>query len=343
MNLVFQRRLVGLMTVAVASLLPFACQMNGGGASGEAPGAAEVGTPCTPGAERDPLFIGFRVHEDVIEVNAPECGGGVCLVNHFQGEVSCPLGQATPRDADGQLGCVPELDANGSYVAAQGSCSPGEQCVEAAQVSPACASGDAQADTFCQAIGAGAKCGSDGACECQTDADCPSVTGAPVSCDAATHHCMTYACHKPGDCQQAGATDAENAGKACCVPGTDRPVARSVCGQCEGSGGAAPRGAESAVYCTCRCGAAEGDPEDPDADFCACPDGFECSEIRMNLGLGDQGLTGKYCIKAGTAYDPAANQCGSVDGFAGPGASGEATCAGTATGECLTSGGPCSD
>lgn len=345
MDVTFQRRLVGLAILAAAGLVPFACVVGGSGGSGDsgdtsAPGANKVGDPCTPLVEGDFRFPGFKITEDVIELNAPECGGGVCLVNHFQGDVSCPLGQAAPRDAQGVAGCVPQRDAQGDWVVAQGSCKPGDNCVQAGSYSPKCdtSQGQEAADKFCAAQGAGGKCGANGICECKTDADCAFVTDAVVSCDSKIHQCIAYACHKPGDCQVAGASDVENAGKACCLPGTDTPVLGAVCGQCEGDGNASTRGADSAVYCSCRCGVAEGEPDDPDYPFCACPDGFECSEIRKNVGLGDEQITGKYCIKSGTAFQPGANQCGNVDGHWGSGASGDATCAGVATNECTTSG-----
>jgi hypothetical protein len=78
------------------------------------------------------------------------------------------------------------------------------------------------------------------------------------------------------------------------------------------------RDADHAVYCSCRCGLAEG--EDPDApenanfNFCECPKGYVCEEIRKNVGLGDKQISGKYCIKEGTAYVDE-NSCGEVQGF----------------------------
>jgi hypothetical protein len=126
---------------------------------------------------------------------------------------------------------------------------------------------------------------------------------------------QSFVCHKQGDCQSASGTAAENAGKACCVPGSDTPVATPVCGQCSA---ASSRNAAGAVYCSCRCGVADGDPPDPNFEFCTCPDGFTCTEIRpdLNLGQGQQELTGKYCIKAGSAYTGAQGECGAVAGNA---------------------------
>lgn len=219
-------------------------------------------------------------------------------------------------DAQGLEGCVPERDAQGNWVSGQGSCAAGALCVPAGSRSPRCDIDGNQenADKLCAALSAGGKCGSDGFCECLTDADCAFVTDMVVSCDPLSHQCIPYACHVPGDCQDPSASAAENAGKACCVPGTDTPVTAEVCGQCAGNAGGSERDADSAVYCTCRCGVADGEPDEPDYPFCGCPDGFECSEIRKNVGLGDATITGKYCIKAGTAYDPNQDQCGQVSG-----------------------------
>jgi hypothetical protein len=55
--------------------------------------SAIVGTACTPQAELSPTFSGFQFIELNLETNAPECGGAVCLVNHFQGRTTCPYGQ----------------------------------------------------------------------------------------------------------------------------------------------------------------------------------------------------------------------------------------------------------
>src|SRR5262249_17842881 len=89
-----------------------------------------------------------------------------------------------------------------------------------------------------------------------------------------------FVCHTPGACQSADRDAANNAGKACCMPGTDTPIGAAVCGQCDAH---SKRDAAAAVYCSCRCGVADGDPAEPDFDFCTCPSGFTCSQIRFDL------------------------------------------------------------
>jgi len=136
-------------------------------------------------------------------------------------------------------------------------------------------------------------------------------TCVPSSARPCTGLLRSYVCHTPGACQTAFGTPGENQGKACCVPGTDAPVSVPVCGQCAA---AASRDAASAVYCSCRCDVADGAPPEPDFNFCTCPSGFACAEIRPDLQLGDPETTGKYCIKAGSDYVASATACGVVEG-----------------------------
>ena len=35
----------------------------------------------------------------------------------------------------------------------------------------------------------------------------------------------------------------------------------------------------------------------------SCPDGFSCTQLVNSIGAANEGLTGAYCIKTGTAYD----------------------------------------
>jgi len=214
MNRSFLYGLVGLVGVAGVGLVPLACTAGG------------VGVPCIPEDEYSFRFPGFKVTEDIIESRSFQCATRICLVNHFQGRVSCPLGQPAPKDAQGLEGCEPERDGNGNFQLGRGSCSDGSNCVEAGSFSPSCVytADNDDDDVFCQSLGAGAKCNEAGFCECATNADCIFVTDAVVSCDQRTKQCISYACHKPGDCQLVGATNKDNAGKACCLPGSDTPI-----------------------------------------------------------------------------------------------------------------------
>ncbi len=156
-------------------------------------GQEGVGQPCTPTDESNALFGGFGLSELNIESSTPQCLTELCIINHFQGRVSCPLGQAQ----------------------------------------------------------------SEGSCK---------------------------------------------------LPGSGEPVQAEVCGQC------ANRNAELAVYCSCKCDPAEGQP--PGSSYCDCPAAFECIELAPYLGF-DTDITGKYCIKQGSAYDFNETDCGLVEGFWG--------------------------
>ncbi|EYF07420.1 hypothetical protein [Chondromyces apiculatus] len=273
--------LLGLLSVAIVGSLPLACQSGG------------VGDPCTPEDEYDPGFAGFKVTEENIESRSFQCQTRICLVNHFQGRSSCPLGQTA------RIACNPE---------GASTCAEGETCTEAATSAPVCnVNGDCASGNCDTALGV---------CTCSEAAHCPGAGAdptwfCPTPAEGEPRVCKSFVCFNPTTgCQSAEGTD--NEGKACCVPGTNTPVASPVCGQCE------KRNAENAVYCSCRCGAAEGtnNPEDENFNFCECPDGFSCEEIRADVGLGDPLISGKYCVKLDTLYNSsdAQGSCGAVTG-----------------------------
>ncbi len=55
--------------------------------------ASGIGDPCTPEQEYEPTFNGFDREEVNVESKSFQCQTRLCLVNHFQGRVSCPYGQ----------------------------------------------------------------------------------------------------------------------------------------------------------------------------------------------------------------------------------------------------------
>lgn len=65
--------------IALAGLLA-GCQPGG------------VGDPCTPEDEYQTDFSGFSIEEVNVESRSFQCETRICLVNHFQGRVSCPYG-----------------------------------------------------------------------------------------------------------------------------------------------------------------------------------------------------------------------------------------------------------
>lgn len=52
-----------------------------------------VGDPCVPEDEYQVNFGGFGLNEVNIEARSLQCASRLCLINHFQGRVSCPYGQ----------------------------------------------------------------------------------------------------------------------------------------------------------------------------------------------------------------------------------------------------------
>lgn len=162
-----------------------------------------VGDPCTPEQEYNPDFVGFDPNEVNVESKSFQCRTRLCLVNHFQGRVSCPYGQSQSGDPP---------------------------------------------------------------------------TGA----------------------------------QACTVPGTDTKIvgAKDSTGafvntqkQSEVKPQCLDRAADKAVYCSCRCADINGD-KPSDQTFCDCPDGFQCTRLVTSIGSGNEGLTGSYCVKTGTQFDP---------------------------------------
>jgi hypothetical protein len=99
----------------------------------------------------------------------------------------------------------------------------------------------------------------------------------------------------------------------CCTPGVPQPVTgpldanrmpldmvnkETVPGQCD------KRTADKAVYCSCRCANIYGQTNDG-ANYCTCPDGFNCVSLISSIGdRTNEGLTGAYCVKARTEFDP---------------------------------------
>ncbi len=280
--------LLGLLGIAAFSTFPTGCQSGG------------VGDPCIPEDEYNAQFSGFKMTEENIESRSFQCQTRICLVNHFQGRVSCPLGQ-TP---------IVPVGTDGRHTCNQGdnsTCNDGEECVEAASLAPECADND-------DCAGFGNVCNKEGKfCEC-TAASVPPPGG--FFCDAQDHHWKTYVCHKKDNCQRADVENPDdNKGKDCCVPGTDTPVVAEVCGQCDKDN--SKRDAADSVYCSCRC-CPEGETCDDGFNYCECPTGFTCSEIRKDVGLGDPLLTGSYCIKEGSEFvSESKTPCDKVKGYRG--------------------------
>ncbi|MGC4063349.1 MAG: hypothetical protein QM784_01580 [Polyangiaceae bacterium] len=62
-----------------------------------------VGDPCIPEDEYGADFPGYGVEEVNVEAMSFQCETRLCLVNHFQGRVTCPYGQVVTNEDGSQL------------------------------------------------------------------------------------------------------------------------------------------------------------------------------------------------------------------------------------------------
>ncbi len=261
--------------------------------------AGGVGDPCTPEDEYRENFSGFALEEENIESRSFQCDTRVCLVNHFQGRASCKHGQPEPKVCSG----------------GESACDGTEQCLDAGVLfndcdptpcgsgaNPANCNDEMGRNPACK----NEVCDKDGRfCRCNpSNPQCPDR----YTCDSDAGLCKIKVCSLP-------LSDAES-DRRCYVPGTGIPIAVEVCGQCDQNSG---RDAEDAVYCSCRCGPPSDGASEADANFnfCTCDEGYECVEIRPNVGLGDAVVAGKYCVKQGTTFEKETVNCGTVDGHVG--------------------------
>ncbi len=251
-----------------------------------------VGDECTPEDEYKENFAGFKISEENIESRSFQCQSRICLVNHFQGRVSCPHGQAPPKNC-----------SNGEACTGEETCTPAGVLLTDCDPTPCGAKGANPANCNNES-GLNAACGNRtcdkaGFCHCDA-ADCPEG----YYCDNESKLCSIKVCSVPNDDKN-----------RCYVPGTEIPIATEVCAQCAAS---SKRDALNAVYCSCRCGPpSEGATDaDDNFNFCECPENYVCQEIRKNVGLGDAQIAGKYCVKQGTQYTGKEN-CGKVQGHWG--------------------------
>jgi hypothetical protein len=102
-------------SIAVAVLSGTGCNSTG------------IGDPCTPEQEYLTDFLGFDHNEVSTESKSFQCQTRLCLVNHFQGRVTCPYGQDANGNAlPGAVGCC---DANSTTCLSNtaGCCTPGVQ------------------------------------------------------------------------------------------------------------------------------------------------------------------------------------------------------------------------
>lgn len=175
----FARLLGSLVLLSTPAFLSTSCEAGG------------VGDPCVPEEEFERDFSGFSRSEVNFESGSLQCRTRTCLVNHFQGRVSCPFGQA--EDA----------------------------------------------------------------------LDLPP--------------------NDPRRCRLPG-LGGDDESEAVVVPVDAWTVDRAP---------------EQAVYCSCRCAG-----PDKGARYCECPSGYVCADLAQEYVANRRELTGSYCVKDGTVYDP---------------------------------------
>lgn len=122
-------------------------------------GTPGVGDPCTPDDEQQPYFGSYAFTEVNLANGFPGCATGLCLVNHYQGRVSCPQGQSA-----GDGGCMTTPDGDG-----------GTQPV-AVPVKPACSNRTAHDSVYCSCRCAGPDPDAS-YCQCGAGFTCSELVG----------------------------------------------------------------------------------------------------------------------------------------------------------------------
>lgn len=90
-------RFLGSAAFTASEIGYLACSEASEGAQKKRP----LGAVCVPSDERNPAFSGFRWDEVTVDTGATDCASGTCLVEGFQGRVSCPLGSGVSGGGDG--------------------------------------------------------------------------------------------------------------------------------------------------------------------------------------------------------------------------------------------------
>jgi hypothetical protein len=154
--------------------------------------AAALGEPCLPRRESRSNFQGFSMTDVTLDLGTAACESGLCLVNHFEGRVSCPYGQFSDELDRGKPTCfVPGSDASVTVPV---------------QPQRLARFADDVVTCSCQCDGPGPG----PYCDCPSDMVCSHVVD-PVGFAAADAHVGSY-CVKRGtefDLQTIGLTSAE--------------------------------------------------------------------------------------------------------------------------------------
>lgn len=207
---------------------PGAITDNGDGAPGTLDAAAgdggvgaPTGSPCTPEQELNPTFNGFVFQEVSFEPNL-QCQSHLCLVNHFQGRVSCPYGQqADGTPLPGTASCTPNGDS--------GCCTPGTDLpvtgamAVGPRVSPQCLDRTSDETVYCscQCAIPGASGGDTNYCTCPAGFACTLLTSPLGASSGGAAYCVkdgTQYDASPGSCDGTCDPSLKNCGDVQGVP-----------------------------------------------------------------------------------------------------------------------------
>lgn len=92
------------------------------------------------------------------------------------------------------------------------------------------------------------------------------------------------------------------------ISATDPPTATNTTAKDAVMPNCFSRQAVDSVYCSCRCANVNGQTNDG-ANYCTCPDSYTCTQLVSSTGGANEGLTGAYCVKVGTQFDPGTFVC----------------------------------
>lgn len=249
------------------------------GAAGCDAGEEGVGDACMPNLEFGSTFGGFTKDDNNVETRSFQCATRVCLINKFQGRVSCPKGSDAKQPEYYRAGYdTVELandDATGkrleAYVLLQAYGGQVPKLLDAPTAEEEKANAEARARLATATTKTVEELAAVGLTANKSD---------PVALEAAL------------------LTAVQNGSwRLCQVPGTDGQkldhwVRQTVVPQFQ------QRAPAASVYCSCRCADANnGQPET--GNFCECPSGFACQPMfNADPNTADE-LEGYYCVRDG--------------------------------------------
>jgi hypothetical protein len=197
--------------VAIAAVTGTGCQSSG------------VGDPCTPEQEYDPSFLGFDIKEVSVESKSYQCMTRLCLVDHFQGRVSCPYGQqASGMPNAPATACMTPI---GTAVTGKDSTGAFVDPIKMALVQPQCANRTAAAAVYCSCRCAnvnGATNDGYNYCTCPDGFSCTQLVG---SVGTGTNEGLTGAYCVKSSAQY---------NPLACTPSTQCSAAKGNCGTAQG-------------------------------------------------------------------------------------------------------------